>query len=174
MEHSLWQFFVDHRPEWLVNSAKILSFVGDETVLLPATLVLAVWALYRRRAGVATFAPFAAMFVTYVTVGVGKLLFNRSRPPVAQRLVDVSSASMPSGHAAYAATLAMVLWLMAENRPDRSRLRVLAVVLAGAMGASRMILGVHWAGDVLVGWLVGDVVAVCVVAVLRRRLQSTR
>ena len=173
MEHSLWQFFVDNRPGWLVTAARFLSFVGDETVLLPATLLVAVWALYRRRASLATIAPFVAMFATYFVVGVLKLFINRSRPPEAERLVEVSSASMPSGHAAYAAALAMVLWVRASGRPDRNRLRVLAVVLAGAMGASRMVLGVHWAGDVLAGWIVGDLVALGVVALLGRRLQST-
>lgn len=172
MEHSLWQFFVDHRPDWLVTTAKFLSFVGDETVLLPATLLLAVWALYKRRAGLVHLAPFAALFATYFVVGVMKLLINRSRPPIADRLVDVTSASMPSGHAAYAAALAMVTWLVVQDRPDKVRWRTIAVVGAGAMGASRMILGVHWLGDVLVGWIVGDIVAVCVVGILSRRLQS--
>ena len=174
MEHSLWQFFVDHRPDWLVTAAKFLSFVGDETVLLPATLLLAVWGLYKKRAGLVHLAPFATMFATYFVVGILKLFINRSRPPIAQRLVDVTSASMPSGHAAYAATLAMVTWLLVENRPDRTRWRTIAVLLAGAMGASRMILGVHWLGDVVAGWIVGDVVALCVVGLLGRRLQSSR
>lgn len=174
MEHSLWQYFVDHQPGWLVSAAKFLSFVGDETVLLPLTLLIALWALYRRRTTLASLAPFAAMVCTYVVVGILKVLINRSRPPEANRLVEVASASMPSGHAAYAACLAMVTWLLVSNRSDRTRLRLLAVALAGAMGASRVVLSVHWASDVLVGWLVGDLVALGVVTLLGRRLQSNR
>lgn len=174
MEHSLWQFFVDHHPSWLVNVAKVLSFVGDETVLLPLSLLLAVWAVYRKRMSLASIAPFATMVSTYVIVGVLKLLFNRSRPPEVHRLVEVSSASMPSGHAAYAASLAMVTWLLVADRPDRTKWRILAVVMAGLIGASRVVLSVHWASDVLVGWIVGDLVALGVVAVLGSRLQSSR
>ena len=172
MERSLWEFFVDHRPEWLVSAAKFMAFVGDETVLLPATLLLATGALYRRRATLATLAPFASMFATYFVVGIMKLLFNRSRPPVADRLVEASTASMPSGHAAYAACLAMVVWLLVDGRPGAARWRSVAVLLAGAAGASRLVLGVHWASDVAVGWIVGDLVALGVVAALSRRLQS--
>lgn len=174
MDQSLWQFFVDHRPDWLVTVAKVLSFIGDETVLLPMTLLMAVWALYRKRASVAALAPFVAMVCTYFVVGVLKILVDRSRPPETDRLVEVASASMPSGHAAYAASLAMIAWLLVAGRSDRTRLRLFAVSLAGAMGASRMVLGVHWASDVVVGWLVGDLVAIGVVAVLSRRLQSSR
>ena len=172
MEHSLWQFFVDHRPDWLVSAAKFMAFIGDETVLLPATLFLLFWALYRRRVSLASVAPFATMFSAYFVVGTMKLLFNRSRPPLQDRLVEVTSASMPSGHAAYAAALAMVVWLLVEGRPGSARWRTVAVLAAGAAGASRLVLGVHWAGDVVVGWIVGDLVALGVVAVLSRRLQS--
>ena len=108
MEHSIWEFFVGHRPGWLVDVAKFLAFVGDETVLLPVTLVVAIVMLVRGRRTVAGIAPFAAMLSTAVVVALSKSAIGRERPPLAQRLVDVSSASLPSGHAAYAAALATV------------------------------------------------------------------
>ena len=174
VEHSLWQFFVDHHPGWLVDAAKLLSFVGDETVLFPVTLLVAVWALYRRRADMLTLAPFAAMVASFFVVGVLKILINRSRPPETNRLVEVASASMPSGHAAYSAALAMVVWIATEGRAGRKGWRVLAVTLAGFIGASRLVLAVHWVSDVLAGWVVGGLIGVCVVALLGRRLQSSR
>lgn len=173
MEHSLWKFFVDHRPGWLVDVAKILSFLGDETVLLPLTLVLALVFLARRSRTVTGLAPFAAMFSTSVVVAASKTLFGRERPPVADRLVEVGSASMPSGHAAYAAALATVVWLLSAGRPRNVAWRAAAATVAVAAGVSRLVLGVHWATDVLVGWMIGCTMGAGVVTVLRRRLQST-
>ena len=172
MEHSIWEFFVGHRPGWLVDVAKFLAFVGDETVLLPVTLVVAIVMLVRGRRTVAGIAPFAAMLSTAVVVALSKSAIGRERPPLAQRLVDVSSASLPSGHAAYAAALATVVWMACAGRPRATTWRACAAVVAVAAGTARMVLGVHWASDVLAGWIVGGVIGGGVVALMRRRLQS--
>lgn len=172
MDNSLWEFFVEYRPGWLVDVAKFLSFVGDETVLLPFTLVVAIVMLVRGRRTIAAVAPFAAMFSTSVVVALCKSVIGRERPPLAQRLVEVSSASLPSGHAAYAAALATVAWMACAGRPRATTWRVCAATVAVAAGTARMVLGVHWASDVLAGWIVGGVIGGGVVALLRRRLQS--
>ena len=51
MEHSLWQFFVDHRPFILVDIAKLFSAVGDDAVLLPLTVLLAVYGFMTKKIG---------------------------------------------------------------------------------------------------------------------------
>lgn len=172
MDNSSWEFFVAHRPGWLVDVAKFLAFVGDETVLLPVTLVLAIVMLVRGRRTVAAIAPLAAMLSTSVVVALSKSVIGRERPPLTQRLVEVSSASLPSGHAAYAATLATVVWMACAGHPRASTWRAFAVAVAVAAGTARLVLGVHWASDVLAGWMIGCVVGGGVVALLRRRLQS--
>ena len=174
MDRTLWHWFVAHRPAWLVDVAKALAFIGDETVLLPLTLLVAAAAVLRGRRTVAAVAPFVAMFSTAAVVAVSKAAFGRVRPPAAERLVEVGSASMPSGHAAYAAALAAVVWLAVADHPRHRAFRALSVALAAAAGLSRMVLGVHWASDVLVGWALGAAAAFCVVRVLGRRLQSPR
>lgn len=172
MEHSLWQFFVDHRPAWFVDLAKALGVVGDESVLLPLTLLVAAWAVCRGRRTLSTLSPFAVMVGSFVAVGALKTLVNRDRPPVMDRLVEVSTKSMPSGHATYAAALATLVFLLLPAGPRQRLFRIPAVVLAVSAGVSRMVLGVHWAGDVAAGWLLGTGVSVGVVHLLRRRLQS--
>lgn len=172
MEHSLWRFFVDHRPSLIVDIAKVLAAVGDDAVLLPLAVLVAVAGLMSGRRSVRTLGPAAAMVPTFAVVGILKMLLDRSRPPVTSALVEVSSASMPSGHAAYAAALAATAWLAVANSRHRALWRTTAVVLAVAAGIARMVLGVHWAGDVLAGWAVGGVLGFCVVSALGKRLQS--
>ncbi|MEY3691578.1 MAG: hypothetical protein RJB57_1234, partial [Actinomycetota bacterium] len=110
MDSSVWDFFAENRPGWLVGLAKVLAFVGDETVLLPLTFLVAVVAYARGRRSLPAVAPFVAMLATSVVVGLAKALIGRERPPLARQLVETASASMPSGHAAYAAALASVTW----------------------------------------------------------------
>ena len=92
-----------------------------------------------------------------LVVSVLKSWFDRDRPPVVDHLVHASAAAMPSGHAANAAFVAVALFVFVP------RWRWWAVGGAGIVGLSRVLLGVHWPTDVLVGWFVGGVVSgVCV------------
>lgn len=65
-----------------------------------------------------------------------------------------SSFGIPSGHAQGGMVLG--LFLIRESR--RTWLRILYMALILAMGLSRMIMGVHFLQDVLVGWVLGALV----------------
>ena len=67
--------------------------------------------------------------------------------------------SFPSGHAASSAvvylTIAGLASQVTPNRVARRYMLVAAIVLVGAIGCSRVYLGVHWPSDVLAGWSFG-------------------
>jgi undecaprenyl-diphosphatase len=86
-----------------------------------------------------------------------KLLVDRERPDIAQ-LIGHSGASFPSGHAATAAAGWAVLMFVATRDAGRSVRRLGAAVAVGvavAVAASRVLLGVHWLTDVVAGVFVG-------------------
>ena len=83
-----------------------------------------------------------------------KLGFGRARPDLIEHLDHQTSFSYPSGHATSAAVVYLLLaWLVPP------RWRKAAWSLAGAMivlnGVSRIMLGVHWASDILGGTMLG-------------------
>lgn len=80
-------------------------------------------------------------------------------------------ASFPSGHAATAFTVAMLLAIWARALPARwSRIGAIVAVmlLATLTGASRIYAGIHYPGDVLAGALLGISVVLLVHAVAKR------
>jgi undecaprenyl-diphosphatase len=83
----------------------------------------------------------------------------RARPDLVPHLVDAGGYSFPSGHATSSAvvylTLASLAGQVTPNRAARRYLLVVAVLLVGAIGCSRVYLGVHWPSDVLAGWSFG-------------------
>lgn len=89
---------------------------------------------------------------SFVVNMVVKRLVRRARPvPLTEHehhLRIPRDSSFPSGHAASAATMATILW---EPGPRG----VVYVGLAGAIGLSRVAVGVHHGSDVLAGWLLG-------------------
>lgn len=88
-----------------------------------------------------------------------KHLVARTRPDLVPHWVDVHNASFPSGHAAGSAMVYLTLAALATQATRHRRLRhmivLLAVVLVGAIGVSRVYLGVHWPSDVAAGWCFG-------------------
>ncbi len=63
-------------------------------------------------------------------------------------------AAFPSLHAAYSALPLLLFW-----RQSRPAVRVVLVAYPLAMGFSLVLMGEHWAGDVLAAWILTAVVA---------------
>ena len=138
--------------------------VGSTAVALVGGAVLAV------RGRVAEGLCLAAVpLVASVVFTVVKRILDRARPPADLQVMAVANESLPSGHATMAAaawtTLVLVLWPVLRSR-GRVLLTAFAVLWAGAVGFTRIYLGVHWLSDVLAGWTLGAALAFTGVTVL--------
>jgi len=111
------------------------------------------------RAGRAARRGLASLAAASATANViGKGLASRTRPdaevPAARRLPHAPwTSSFPSGHAASAAAFAVGA---ATEMPE---LAPAVFALALAVGASRVVTGVHYPSDVLAGFAVGAAAA---------------
>jgi membrane-associated phospholipid phosphatase len=110
----------------------------------------------------------AGLALTYVAVHVTKDAVDRPRPSSA--LVDIENGAYPSGHAAYVMTwiaVAVALNRVLPNLASRFAFVTVALVIAAAVGISRLYLRVHYLSDVVGGWGLGAAVfALCGTAVL--------
>lgn len=141
--------------EWL---SRIVTWLGG----LPGKAVvagLAVALLVRRgRRGDAAFVGLAVLGITVLVVAL-KAIYERARPEGVSAIALPHSYSFPSGHAATAVVLYGALGLLLAERA-RSRKRaaawlVAASLVAFAIGASRVLLNVHFVSDVAAGFAVG-------------------
>jgi undecaprenyl-diphosphatase len=155
-DSSITTWVVAHRSDGLTTVARALSTIGSQVVLTPLALVAATVLLTRRRfvlAGLLVAAWGGAILLYTFT----KLFVLRQRPPMAIWLTDVGkSTSFPSGHAtqSLATFVALALVGAAWLAKPRAPRTIVALVLAGGIGCSRVYLGVHWTTDVLAGWLI--------------------
>ena len=172
---------VRHRSDVLVHTSKLLTDVGAVPVLLLLAAAAAAVLWYRGLPLGAALSPAFALGVAGTTVAIVKHVVGRSRPPVSLHLVSERDASFPSGHAtdstAILLTLALVIAVFVLRRPLTRALTVAASgLLAVGIGASRLVLGVHWPTDVLAGWALGMSIALLVTmvtAVAGRGLRGT-
>ena len=145
-------------PVWLKQVMLDVTALGGETVL---TLVVAATAgfLVLGRRWLTLALVVGGTLSGSLLVGVFKDLIGRARPALIDHLVEVWSASFPSGHAANSATVyltvALLLTQIVARRAERLYLLATAVLLVGAIGVSRVYLGVHYPSDVIAGWSFG-------------------
>jgi undecaprenyl-diphosphatase len=151
-------------PAVPLGGPKLLAFMRDVTVLgngniLTLIVMVVVGLLLVQGQRMTSALVVAATLSGSTLVSWAKLYTGRERPDIVPRLVDVSSLSFPSGHAANSAivylTLAAVASQAIAQRSVRTYLLVVTLLLVALIGVSRIYLGVHWPSDVLAGWSFG-------------------
>ncbi|WP_199578225.1 phosphatase PAP2 family protein, partial [Streptomyces sp. CRB46] len=106
-----------------------------------------------------------------------KAAVDRARPVWPDPVDSAHFAAFPSGHAMTATFVCgLLVWLVhhygAADGVRRAALAAAVVSVAG-VGVTRVWLGVHWATDVLGGWLLGALVVALAALVHRRRRPGT-
>jgi undecaprenyl-diphosphatase len=141
-------------PGWLTTAMVDFTSLGSTAVLTLLTVLATCYLAMTRKTIGAWLTPVAVGGAALVMTAL-KEVFERPRPDVVPHLVEVTSASFPSGHSmvSTAAYLTLAV-LIAETSDRRAGLYVMgvAVLLCLLIGISRVYLGVHWPSDVLAGW----------------------
>ena len=142
---------------WVVDPARWLSVAGLGPVIVSGCVVVAVVEHRRGRTVIGVWL-LATLLVGWSSTNLLKLLVDRPRPPTNGLLWDATTSSFPSGHASVAiygyGALALVAWWSLTGR-RRTWLTLGLLVLGWGIAASRLVLGVHWVSDVLVGYATG-------------------
>jgi undecaprenyl-diphosphatase len=146
-----------HAHDGLVGFLQVVSWVGRPPALtvVTATAVIHTWRRGARR---------LTLFVLTTTIGGGivstlvKVLVDRPRPEVDHPIVTAFGKSFPSGHAMSSTVVygvVLLTFLPALPRRLRHPAVVVTTLLVLAIGASRLLLGVHFLSDVLAGFVLG-------------------
>ncbi len=156
LDHSVAEVVAAVRtPVWIFASTWI-SGLEAWPVVLATLAAAAVW--FWRSGRRAYLLPLLVSVVGSTAFAfLGKIAVHRARPPEA--VVGVLSYAFPSAHATLAVSLYGVLayvWIRGPRSwPARVNVFFLWVLLGLLMGASRIVLGVHYLSDVLGGYLLG-------------------
>ncbi len=165
-------------PAWLPSTMRDLTALGGGPVLTLVILAVATFLALKRQWHTAAIVVIATTSGGLAIAGL-KEFFARARPDLIDHLgVTVSSASFPSGHAGNSAivylTLATLLFPVIAEARQRVFVTLVALLLTGLIGISRVYLGVHWPSDVLAGWLFGALWALAWWAIDMRLLARRR
>lgn len=148
------RLFASLRPQergWIAEWALAVTWLGDWLVLVPLALAAAGY-LFWRGLRLQAFSLLAAAAAVRSIVAAQKALLGRPRPDVEHWMAEYS-ASFPSAHAANSLATLLAIAILLPRTRSVSRLFVsLAIACSAVVGASRIVLGVHWPSDVIGGW----------------------
>jgi membrane protein DedA with SNARE-associated domain/membrane-associated phospholipid phosphatase len=139
------------RTGTLDDIARAVTHLGSLSVVAVATALAVVVLLMRRRI-TESVTLVSALALTWAAVHIAKAAVDRPRPDDA--LVDTGGQSYPSGHAAYAFAWVAIAFVLTRTLPGLARTTaaiVAAIVLAIAIGLTRVYLRAHYLSDVVGG-----------------------
>lgn len=141
---------------WAGTFFRLVTEVGSDLVYI-SLLLIGYWAFRKRESILLALLLLISFTVNYWL----KYVIANPRPPSTYWYgdIDASHYSTPSGHAQNPGTF--YTWIAAKVR--KWWMVLVSVILILLIGISRVYLGVHFLGDVLMGWGIGITLAlVCV------------
>jgi undecaprenyl-diphosphatase len=146
------------RTRELTSALVAVQLLSQPVVVHSACTVIVVWIGRTKRLKGRALWAFVTMMTGWAVGGVSKVLVQRVRPVVDEPLSHSSGYSFPSGHALNIAVagsaMVVLVWPLLERRGRRLAV-ALAAITGLAVGANRILLGVHFPSDVVAGWLLG-------------------
>jgi membrane protein DedA with SNARE-associated domain/membrane-associated phospholipid phosphatase len=143
------------RSDTLVDIAKLLSAAGSLPFVLTVVAIGSI-ALIMRRRPLELFALAGGFALVVLGVHLAKAGIDRPRP--SDPLVGTKGSSYPSGHAAYATAyvaVAMIATRVFEGVVSRTAVVLAGLILAAAIGGTRIYLRAHYLSDVIGGFSLG-------------------
>ncbi len=151
----------ENLPGWAIGLMQAVSWPGYglQSVVLAALLTVAFFVSgLRWEASAAAFAAASSAAMNALV----KEAVSRPRPDASlvNVITELSTYSFPSGHVMFYVTFfgfLLFLSLRLLKRPwQRALVSAILILLIALVGLSRMVLGEHWATDVLGGYLLGS------------------
>lgn len=152
------RWVVGQMPAWAEWLARPFTWAGGVVgAVVVVGLVVALLLRAGRREDACLLV--AASVGAQLLVALLKPVYGRARPDAGSPIDLPQSTSFPSGHAATGIALFGALAVIAAARARSPRraagLLVLGLLVGVAVGASRVVLNVHFVSDVLAGFCVG-------------------
>lgn len=172
IDRSIGDFFYGLRSDSLTPAVKALAELGTTIGFVVVLLLTLVWTLvYLRNGRYAVWLTVSLVGGWLLNKGL-KALYSRERPDLWDYLVVPDGYSFPSGNAMISAAFfgLIALLLLRSGRAGNRVWAVIVLLIILLIGVSRLYLGVHYASDIVGGFLAGAVIAeVCSWGAVRRR-----
>lgn len=158
------------KTDYFTGFYKFITFFASEVMILLVSLVLII-AFKNKKYG--AFALLNAISILILNILL-KLIFMRDRP-YDLMIITESGYSFPSGHAmaslGFYGFIIYLLWHFNITKRMKILFSIMLSILILLIGMSRIYLGVHYASDVLAGYMVSGAYLILYITFIRKYLK---
>ena len=159
---------IEHMSQGLTTILIIITNIGGPIGVAAISLIIFLVPKLRNKIAIPVSITICSSFIIDVIL---KHIFARERPNIL-RLISETSYSFPSGHAMVNMALYSMLIIYAYKLIKKGEIKWGAIafmtVLVVLIGFTRIYLGVHYAGDIIGGWLLGFAVTMIVYMAMKK------
>ena len=170
LDSSVYSIVTFSKTDFLTGFYKFITFFASEIMVGLISLVF-ILIFKNKRYGV--FAIVNAVNIVVLNI-VLKLIFMRDRP-YDLMIINESGYSFPSGHAMAAlgfyGFIISLIWHFILSKKAKIIFTILLAILILLIGVSRIYLGVHYASDVLAGYMVSTIYLILYITFVSKHLQ---
>lgn len=145
------RWFAEHRTAFEGQVGLLVARATGPAVLVVLTLLVSGFLWWRSRRQDAVLLS-AGVALAYTVGGITKFAEHRARPAAPINLAPETEPSFPSGHVLVVTTLVGLLLLITGHQVHgraRAISGIAAVLVIGVVAVDRLVVGAHWATDVL-------------------------
>ncbi len=158
---------INLRSDFLTVIMKFITNFGDTIILFLVTLAILLL-IKNKKYGLITF--FNLIIIFGLNSGF-KMIVRRSRP-TGYQLIDQGGYSFPSGHSAislaFYGLLIYFIWISKLSIKIKRILTIILSILIVLIGFSRIYLGVHYASDVLAGYIFATIYLIIFITIISK------
>lgn len=174
-DNCIYEAVKNIRTDILTSVLRVITELGGTVGLFFIALitVMIMFILKKRRYAIGIILNLLISSITYVIL---KNIFQRTRPPIEERLIEESGYSFPSGHStnnmAFYAFAIYLIYSNVKNKKIRNILCVLLGAIPILIGFSRIYLRVHYASDVIAGFSLGIMLVIIFTSFIYKRIKE--
>ena len=163
LDMNILQKILTLRTSQLTNIAIACTWLANWQTIIPLTILVTAYLWYAKKHRTAQF--FMGTLIIGEAIGeLLKWLVHRQRPEEIFALVSRIDYSFPSAHALMATLFyGMIAYMITRHIKSlwgKWIVSIIATCIMVGVGLSRVYLGVHWASDVVAGWLAGGAILI--------------
>lgn len=160
IDHAIYSFFSEHMDASYIGLLKFITFFGGAGFIMTTAGFVFIYLCYKGWLREAIIYFLIISFALLMNTAL-KTLYLRDRPEILWPGMDLTTYSYPSGHTSGSVVFYLFTFYVLKERGLKwitsNWVFPLSMIIIFCIGASRVLLGVHWISDVVGGiiWSMG-------------------